>query len=157
MERESFVFYRSFYEAAERLSDPTKRLDLYEAVIRYALDGEAGTADETILMALELCKNTIDKNNRRYENAKKGGRPKNEDEPPDEEKTDFQKFWKIYPRKECKKASMAAFEKCDADLEDLISAVEQAITTDEWKKEDGHYIPRAYNFLKKEIWTQYQL
>ena len=157
MERESFVFYRSFYEAAERLSDPTKRLDLYEAVIRYALDGEAGTADETILMALELCKNTIDKNNRRYENAKNGGRPKNEDEPPDEEKTDFQKFWKIYPRKECKKASMAAFEKCDADLEDLISAVEQAITTDEWKKEDGRYIPRAYNFLKKEIWTQYQL
>ena len=157
MERESFVFYRSFYEAAERLSDPTKRLDLYEAVIRYALDGEAGTADETILMALELCKNTIDKHSQRKKKKKKGGRPKNEDEPPDEEKTDFQKFWKIYPRKECKKASMAAFEKCDADLEDLISAVEQAITTDEWKKEDGRYIPRAYNFLKKEIWTQYQL
>ena len=39
----------------------------------------------------------------------------------------------------------------------VISAVEQAITTEEWKKEDGRYIPRAYNFLKKEIWTQYQL
>lgn len=37
--RESFVFYRSFYEAISELPDK-QQLTLYKAICNYALDGE---------------------------------------------------------------------------------------------------------------------
>lgn len=151
MERDSFVFYRSFFDAAEKLKDdPGRRLELYEAIIKYALNGDPETTDETILMALELCRTTIDKNNAKYINAKKGGRPKNEELEAD--KSDFERFWKVYPRKQSKKAAAAAFEKVDVPVEKLIEYVEIEINTEEWKKEGGRFIPYAASWLKNERW-----
>lgn len=73
--RDSFVFYRSFFEAAETLKKSDK-LKLFEAICEYALNDEevalAGAPDGMF----KLLKPQIDSNNRKYENGRKGGRPK---------------------------------------------------------------------------------
>ena len=73
--RDSMVFYRSFAEALEQLP-----ADLYkeamQAILNYALNDIepecSGVANALFIMA----KPQIDTNNKRYENSKKGGRPK---------------------------------------------------------------------------------
>lgn len=79
IERSSFVFYLSFYEAAEDL-DPDEQFQLYRAIIRYGLFGEVPTADEYkkhIIAMFKLILPQIDANNKRYLNGKRGGRPSN--------------------------------------------------------------------------------
>ena len=82
---DSMVFYKSFYDAIQGL-EPELRLEIYDAVMEYALYGEEPT--DISLMAntvFTLIKPQIDANNRRKENGKKGaasgslgGRPKKE-------------------------------------------------------------------------------
>lgn len=73
--RESFVFYRSFFESFEKF--PKKeRLQLFEAVCDYALnevepEGLPGMAE----VVFTLLKPQLDANLRKYENGLKGGRP----------------------------------------------------------------------------------
>lgn len=74
--RDSFVFYRSFVKSAKKLS-PDQRLALYEAIIDYALDGVEPSDDDIVIAAImEVIFPQIEANNQRYENGKKGGRPK---------------------------------------------------------------------------------
>lgn len=72
--RDSFVFYRSFHNALSKLSD-ADRLAAYDALVEYGLDG-LEDADGVSAAILEAFKPLIDANNRRFENGKKGGRPK---------------------------------------------------------------------------------
>lgn len=74
--RDSFVVYRSFLDAINQLPK-AKRWDALEAIAAYAMDHEEpdldrlGVAGSVFLVAKPL----VDKNNRRYENGKLGGRP----------------------------------------------------------------------------------
>ena len=74
--REGFLFYRSFAQAMNGLpAEDYKKLMLI--LIDYALDGVepeemSGIAESMFI----LMKPQIDANNRRYENGRKGGRPK---------------------------------------------------------------------------------
>ena len=88
MERESFIFYRSFAEQLQKLSDePFKRIMC--AVFAYAFDGvemELETYEDIIF---GLIKPQLDANNKKYENGckgaefgKLGGRPKKPQENP---------------------------------------------------------------------------
>ena len=78
--RDSVVFYRSFYEAIKELPDE-QFAACVRAIMDYGLDGlepsSAGIAKSIYLMA----KPQIDANNRRYQNGTKGGRPKTNQEP----------------------------------------------------------------------------
>ena len=75
MERDSFVFYRSFYEAIRR--QPKKlQADIYNAIADYALNGTEPTqVPDAVLSIFLLIKPQIDANNHRYAAGKKGGRP----------------------------------------------------------------------------------
>lgn len=75
--RDSFVFYRSFRKSAGRLS-PEQKLELYEAIMDYAFDEVPPGEDSDIVIAaiMEAIIPQIDANNQRFENGKKGGRPK---------------------------------------------------------------------------------
>ena len=75
MERESFVFYRSFFEAMECLDDE-QMLNCFKALAKYALNGEELDVTGPAKAALILIKPQIDANNRKYANGCKGGRPK---------------------------------------------------------------------------------
>ena len=73
--RDSFIFYRSFFEAAQTLGT-RERLKLYDAVFEYALnDTEIELSGPSVGM-FKLLKPQLDANNRRFENGRKGGRPK---------------------------------------------------------------------------------
>ena len=74
--RDSAIFYRSWKQAVDRLGDG-ERGCIYEIILDYALDGkEPDTDDPVALLVFDMVKVQIDVNNQRYENGKKGGRPK---------------------------------------------------------------------------------
>lgn len=75
--KDSFVWYRSFYEAVQDLPPETFKTCV-TALIEYALNDTEITDDPAARMLVTLAKPQIDANKRRYENGKKGGRPKKE-------------------------------------------------------------------------------
>lgn len=103
MQRDSFVMYRSFWEAMEELPDGEVARSM-RMIARYALYGEVleekGIARSIFLMA----KPQIDANNERYLNGqkgasfgKRGGRPKKPQENPKETPTEPQENPKETP------------------------------------------------------------
>ena len=79
--RDSFIFYGSFYEAISCLDDAT-RLQCYDAVASYAITGIDPELNGVAKAIFALIKPQIDANNKRYNNGckgaeygKKGGRP----------------------------------------------------------------------------------
>ena len=76
MERKSFVFYRSFFEAG-RLLEREKQTELWERVIEYALEGKISEPCSREVEALFiLIRPQLDANNSRYEGAVRGGKAK---------------------------------------------------------------------------------
>lgn len=82
MERNSFIFYRSFAKGIGELDEKTRGI-CYEAIINYALDGTEPELSGIPKAIFELIRPQIDANNIRYENGckgaeygKLGGRPK---------------------------------------------------------------------------------
>lgn len=91
MNCDSFIFYRSFYEAVKKIPKG-EREELYEAIFEYALNGECYAGDNGVAgMVLEFVRPQIDANIQRRKNGmkgaeagKKGGRPKKPQENPKE-------------------------------------------------------------------------
>ena len=72
--RNSFVFYDSFYRAMSYLDDKEK-IQYIDAICYYSLYDIEIEMDEKINGMFELVKPQIDANIKRRENGKKGGRP----------------------------------------------------------------------------------
>lgn len=77
--RESFIFYRSFFEALVGMENDVQGQCLM-ALADYALNGKEPTMTPEVRMFFTLIKPQIDANNKKYENGCKGGRPKNQTE-----------------------------------------------------------------------------
>lgn len=76
MERDSFIFYKSFYEAICDLPKDI-RLEVLTAIIEYALYGRQPETLKPFAKGMfTLIKPNIDVNTARFENGKKGGRKK---------------------------------------------------------------------------------
>ena len=73
--RDGFVFYRSFFESFSDLSKKDK-LTLFDALCNYALNDIEPELVGAPSAIFKLLKPQVDANNRRYENGRKGGRPK---------------------------------------------------------------------------------
>lgn len=86
MNRDSFVFYKSFYEALQNV--PKKyRSEVYDAVFEYAFEAREPSLSGVSRALWELIRPQLDASQKRYENAKKGaeygklgGRPKKKEE-----------------------------------------------------------------------------
>ncbi len=77
MNRDSFVFYRSFYEAIHRINDKELKADIFEAICELALNNSEIPIENGVGLAIiSLIKPQLVANNKRYENSKKGGAPK---------------------------------------------------------------------------------
>lgn len=72
--RDSFIFYRSFFEATKTLTTE-QAADLYYAICSYALDRKELELDDVQKALFSLIKPQLDANHKRWENSKKGGRP----------------------------------------------------------------------------------
>lgn len=87
MKRDSFIFYRSFFESIQEL-EPETRCACYDAIIGYALDGTLPDVKGISKAIFTAMKPQIDANNKRYEDGckgaeygKLGGRPKKDKNP----------------------------------------------------------------------------
>ena len=211
---DSFVFYRSFYEAARCLPN-TERLQLFDALCSYALDGEEHAPQGGIVSAvLSVAKPVIDANRQRRESGKTGGRPSkkpmvsenaetekpmvfenaeiekpsvsekpkiqkpNENENVNENvnenintndqpqasgrkylATEFEELWKLYPRKEGKKAALAAYIRARTRKDKPVQKVDVYMGILNYNaaiKADGipaQYIMQGATFFRGERWT----
>ena len=81
LEKESFVFYRSFFEAIKAIKDKD-RLKIYDAICEFALNEKETELTGITKGIFEMAKPIIVSSRNRYnacvENGKKGGRPKKE-------------------------------------------------------------------------------
>lgn len=99
--RDGFVFYRSFFESFEDLSKKDK-LTLFDALCNYALNDIEPELSGTTAAIFKLLKPQVDANNRRYENGKKGGRPKGNQAETKTKPNDNQTITKTEPKEKDK-------------------------------------------------------
>lgn len=71
MERNSFIFYKSFLDAIDDLPE-NNQAHIYQAIARYGIYGEAPDLDKWEAAIFKLICPQIDANNKRYENGCKG-------------------------------------------------------------------------------------
>lgn len=77
MEKDSFIFYRSFKEAIDLCPDTAVKLSVYEAIAQYALtEQEPELTESYAQLCWKLIKPQLDANWRRYKNGKGGGAPR---------------------------------------------------------------------------------
>jgi hypothetical protein len=94
--RESFIFYKSFYEALEGM-DKESQADCLMALARYALTGEEPIITPTVRLFFTLAKPIVDLNNKKFANGCKGGRPKRNQEVTETKPTNNQDITKEKP------------------------------------------------------------
>lgn len=86
--RDSFIFYRSFYEALKDLSIKDRAI-LFEAICEYSLNSNQINLEKTPKTVFKLIQPILEANNKKYENGRKGaefgklgGRPAKKETPP---------------------------------------------------------------------------
>lgn len=73
--RNSFIFYRSYFEAIDNMP-LEEQVVLYRALVCYALDSKEIELKGANKSIFTLIKPTLDNSIKQYENGSKGGRPK---------------------------------------------------------------------------------
>ena len=84
--KESFVFYRSFFEALQDLKDKD-RLKVYDAICKLALNENDTELTGIAKTVFTLIRPQILSNTKKYKDGQKGGRPKKETTGFEKEKT----------------------------------------------------------------------
>lgn len=64
----------------------------------------------------------------------------------------FERFWNAYPRKEGKQVALKAFTKVKVGIDVLLSAIEKQKQCDQWRKDNGQFIPHASTWLDQARW-----
>lgn len=73
--RESFIFYKSFYDSIKEL-DPKDQVLIYNAIFELQFYGKETELNSVSKSIFKLIIPLLEANNKRYENGKKGGAPK---------------------------------------------------------------------------------
>ena len=82
--RDSFIFYRSFFQSTKRLSKEEKA-ELFEAICYYALDGESIEMSAVPEAIFSVIKPNLDANRRKWENGCKEKKKTSKTEAEDEQ------------------------------------------------------------------------
>lgn len=64
----------------------------------------------------------------------------------------FDTFWSAYPKKVGKGAAEKSWQKNKPPLEEVLVAIEKQKQTDQWKKENGQFIPNPATWLNQKRW-----
>lgn len=67
----------------------------------------------------------------------------------------FDQFWKLYPKKKCRKDALKAWNKLNPDTElqaVMIAALANHCASRDWTKEGGQFVPNAATWLNGERW-----
>lgn len=69
--------------------------------------------------------------------------------------TDFDTFWKAYPKKVAKGDARKAWgqtERIRPDMAMLLGAIQAQMASDQWRKNEGQFIPYPATWLRQERW-----
>lgn len=75
--------------------------------------------------------------------------------PSDGETDGFERFWQTYPRKKAKDAALKAWKKLKPDknlLNVILAAIEREKLSDQWRKDNGQFIPYPATWLNGRRW-----
>lgn len=67
----------------------------------------------------------------------------------------FARFWAVYPKKKSKGQAEKAFAKVKPNeqlVSAMLAAVERAKTSDDWRKDEGQFIPHPATWLNAKGW-----
>jgi hypothetical protein len=70
--------------------------------------------------------------------------------------TEFDTFWKAYPRRVAKGDARKAWSQTDnirPALPELLEAIDQQMKSDQWRKNDGQFVPYPATWLRQERWA----
>ena len=70
----------------------------------------------------------------------------------DDRAADFERFWDEYPAKINKQGAWKAFQKVDAPVEVLLSALKNHKKSAQWVKDCGQFIPHPTTWLNQKRW-----
>lgn len=71
----------------------------------------------------------------------------------------FDRFWKVYPRKEGKPKALRTFEKLkitEETLKQVLAELERQAKLKDWKHISTKYIPLAQTWLNRRDWEENQ-
>lgn len=149
--RETFNFYRSFFEAGKGMSD-ADRLAFYDAILFNSFEGKSLKLDGVAHIVFTAIKPTLESQTTNYLNGKKGGRPvknnpplEKENNPPLEKKESY-KYKEKYKEKEKEKDNYILFID---DLKSKVS-IKTKVTTDKRKGEKLFNCIKDKEKLKKD-------
>lgn len=77
---------------------------------------------------------------------------KDKDKDKDNSASPFESFWSAYPRKVGKQAAKKAFFKVSVPVKTLIDAVNSQKNSEQWRKDNGQYIPNPATWLNQGRW-----
>ncbi len=176
--RKQFTFYRSYFQALSKLPRE-RRLSALEAVIGYALDGvEPEGLDDMQAMAFLLIRPTLDSGRKKAAGGKLGGSKtqakrkdtasKGEKEKEIEDEIEIEKeleneledeclwregfdsFWDLYPVKVGKANAIKLWQEMLPEAGAVCDGVRLWLRSEQWKRENGRFIPRAAKFLQEK-------
>jgi len=73
--------------------------------------------------------------------------------------SNFNSFWKVYPKKKAKEDAFKAFNKINPDkylLDRILAAILASMKSDEWLKDNGKFIPHPATWLNGKRWKDEQ-
>lgn len=172
--------YFDWIEQTAALSDD-ERGRLFIAILEYARSGLEPKLDGREGILFPVFRTTIDRDNKKSaaysENGKKGGRgnkanesdlkqnkaneskmpnirhkTQDKDKDKDNSASPFESFWAAYPRKVGKQAAKKAFSKVSVPVKTLIDAVNSQKNSEQWRKDNGQYIPNPATWLNQGRW-----
>ena len=68
---------------------------------------------------------------------------------------DFDQFWAVYPKKIAKGDARKAWGQTESirpDMETVIDSIKKQCQADQWRKDDGKFIPHPATWLRQERW-----
>lgn len=143
--RDSFIFYRSFYEQAIKLNK-TEQLTLLKAICELALNEQETELKGVSSIIYEMAKPLILANEKRYKNGCKGGRPKDDESP----RKDFGEYETVI-------LTETQWDKIVAKYGEEL-AMQMVKTLDDWLAVGGQnakqYIGKNnYGHFRKDYWV----
>ena len=75
MSENGFIFYKSFYDALNEVTDPMEKLAAIEAILKYGIEHKETKLNGIAKIIYTMAKPQIDANTKRKVNGSKGGRP----------------------------------------------------------------------------------
>ena len=92
---------------------------------------------------------------RQNDNGVRGDKKREDKEKEDKYPPDFEEFWKSYPKRKSKVAALRAWKKasCKPPINDLVRIIERQKKSQEWKKDQGKYIPYPATWLNGGCWN----